>query len=317
MKKKISILTPCYNEEGNVYNMYMAVKKIFKGLPQYRYEHVFADNCSEDNTASILRNIAAEDKNVKVILNARNFGPTRSGGHALLQTSGDAVISLVCDFQDPPELIVRFLQEWENGYKIVLGQKTKSKENKIKRLARNIYYKIMKTLADAEHLDNVTGFGLYDKEVIETFRWMADPYPYYRGIICDLGYSRKLIEYTQQKRVSGKSSYNFLRYLDEAISGLTNSSKAPLRIASMLGFIFSFISFSIGVIYFIMKLLYWYKFSFGLAPIMISIFFFSSLQLAFIGIIGEYIGVVLTKVTRRPLVIEKERINFDEKKNGK
>lgn len=315
--KKISVMTPCYNEEGNVYNMYMAVKKIFKGLPGYRYEHIFADNCSQDNTESILRNIAAEDKNVKVILNARNFGPTRSGGNALLRATGDAVISMACDFQDPPDLIVEFLKEWENGYKIVLGQKTKSKENKIKRLARNLYYKIMKHLADSEHLENVTGFGLYDKEVIDTFRWMADPYPYYRGIICDLGYSRKLIQYTQQKRASGKSSYNFFRYLDEAITGLTNSSKAPLRIASMLGIIFSIIAFFMAVTYFIMKLIYWDRFSFGMAPILISIFFFSSLQLAFTGIIGEYIGVILTKVTKRPLVIEKEKLNFNEKKNAK
>lgn len=309
--KKISIVTPCYNEEGNVYNMYIAIKQIFNSLPNYKYEHIFADNCSEDNTASILRNIASEDKNVKVILNCRNFGPTRSGGNALLQGSGDAVICIVCDFQDPPDLISQFISEWESGYKIVLGQKIKSKENIIMFSVRKLYYKIMKLLADSEHLENVNGFGLYDKEVINTFRWMADPYPYYRGIICDLGYSRKLLPYTQEKRKRGKSSYNFFRYLDEAITGLTSSSKAPLRLISISGILLSFLSFIIAFAYLIMKLIYWDKFSFGIAPILVSIFFFSSIQLAFIGVIGEYIGNILTKVTKRPLVVEKEKINFE------
>ena len=310
--KTISIVTPCYNEEGNVYSMYISVKNVFKDLKQYSYEHIFIDNCSKDNTGKILQEIACEDKNVKVILNVRNFGPGRSGGYAILQTKGDAVIGLACDFQDPPELIPKFIQMWEEGYKVVFGQKSKSEENGLMFFVRKIYYKLIKSLSTTEQLENVTGFGLYDKSVIDMFRWIDEPNPYFRGTIAELGYEVGLLQYTQPKRKAGKSSYNLFSYIDTAINGMINSSKAPLRFATYAGFFMAFLSLSIAVIYFVLKLIHWNSFNFGIAPLIIGLFFLGSVQLAFIGIIGEYIGSILTRVTRRPLVVEKKRLNFDD-----
>lgn len=310
--KHISIMTPCYNEEGNVRNIYEAVKKQFEKLPQYTYEHIFIDNYSTDNTRVILRELADADKNVKVIFNARNFGPNRSGSYGMLQGTGDAVICIVCDLQDPPEMIPAFLEKWEQGYKVVLGQKTKSKENPVMFQIRKLYYKIMRNLSEAEHLTNVTGYGLFDKEVIQTIKWMNDPDPYIRGLVTQLGYKWCLVEYTQQERTSGTSSYNFNKYFDFAMTGLTHMSKKPLRIVTMVGIITSVISFCMAIVYLIFKLVHWYDFEMGTAPMLIGIFLIGSVQLACIGIIGEYIGAILTKVTKRPMVVEEERINFEE-----
>ncbi len=308
--KHISVMTPCYNEEGNIMNIYQAVKAQFDKLPQYTYEHIFIDNCSTDRSREILRALAKQDKNVKVILNARNFGPNRSGTYGMFQGTGDALICIVCDLQDPPDMIPVFLEKWEEGYKVVMGQKTKSKENPLMFQVRKLYYKIMSALSETEHLENVTGYGLFDKEVLDMIQWMDDPDPYIRGLVTQLGYKYCLVEYTQQQRTSGKSSYNFNKYFDFAITGLTHVSKKPLRIATLLGFAMSGISLVLAVVYLIMKLVHWYDFDMGTAPILIGMFLLGSIQLAFIGVIGEYIGAILTKVTKRPMVVEEERINF-------
>ena len=310
--KHISVMTPCYNEEGNIRNIYNAVKEQFDKMPQYTYEHIFIDNYSTDNSRKILRELAAEDSNVKVILNARNFVPNRSGSYGMLQGTGDALICIVCDLQDPPEMIPTFLQKWEEGYKVVLGQKTKSKENPLMFQVRKLYYKIMEKLSETEHLTNVTGYGLFDKEVLDMIKWMDDPDPYIRGLVTQLGYKWCLVEYTQQERTSGKSSYNFNRYFDFAITGLTHVSKKPLRIVTLVGLIMSAISFVIAFIYLVFKLVHWYEFDMGTAPILIGVFLLGSVQLACLGVIGEYIGAILTKVTKRPMVVEEERINFDK-----
>ena len=310
--KHISVMTPCYNEEGNIRNIYNAVKEQFDKMPQYTYEHIFIDNYSTDNSRKILRELAAEDSNVKVILNARNFGPNRSGSYGMLQGTGDALICIVCDLQDPPEMIPTFLQKWEEGYKVVLGQKTKSKENPLMFQVRKLYYKIMEKLSETEHLTNVTGYGLFDKEVLDMIKWMDDPDPYIRGLVTQLGYKWCLVEYTQQERTSGKSSYNFNRYFDFAITGLTHVLKKPLRIVTLVGLIMSAISFVIAFIYLVFKLVHWYEFDMGTAPILIGVFLLGSVQLACLGVIGEYIGAILTKVTKRPMVVEEERINFDK-----
>ena len=313
--KHISIMTACFNEEGNIRNIYNAEKEQFNKLPQYTYEHIFIDNCSTDNSRVILRELSKEDHNVKVIFNVTNFGPNRSGTYGMLQGTGDAVICIVCDLQDPPELIPTFLQKWEEGFKVVLGQKTKSKENPVMYQIRKIYYGIMAKLSETEHLTNVTGYGLFDKEVLDMIKWIDDPEPYIRGLVTQLGYKWCLVPYTQQERKSGKSSYNFYKYFDFAITGLTHVSRKPLRMATLMGFIMSATSFIIAVIYLIAKLVRWDDFNLGTAPILIGMFLLASVQLAFIGVIGEYVGAILTRVTKRPMVIEEERLNFDEPEN--
>jgi len=314
--KLISIVTPCYNEEANVLEMSQKIKSVFKNLPGYKYEHIFIDNKSTDDTARILKTIATEDKRVKVILNVRNFGPGRSCGHAFLQARGDAVIGLACDFQDPPELIPEFISLWEKGYKVVFGQKNKSEENKLMFSVRRLYYGIIQLMAETKQLTNVTGFGLYDRSVVDYFRMMDDPDPYFRGAVTELGYEIGLINYVQPRRRAGKSSYNLVRYIGTAITGLVSTSKTPLRASIYLGFIMSLISLLIAVFYFVMKLIHWYSFDVGFAPILIGVFFFGSVQLACIGILGEYIGAILGRVSKRPLVVESERINFDINENN-
>jgi polyisoprenyl-phosphate glycosyltransferase len=306
----ISVVTPCYNEEGNVRAMYERIHDVFVGMPQYEYEHIFIDNRSTDRTASILKDIAKEDGRAKIILNVRNFGPGRSGGYALLQAKGDAVIGLACDFQDPPELIPRFLAMWEDGYKVVFGQKTKSEESKTLFGVRKTYYRIIKSISDIDQLENVTGFGLYDKEVVNYLKWMNDPDPYFRASIAELGYDVGLVQYKQPTRKMGKSSYNLFRYVDTAFTGIMTTSKKPLRFATYIGFSTSLASFALAIVYLVLKLVFWDSFNLGIAPIIIGMFFFSSVQLAFIGVLGEYIGAILSRVTRRPLVVERERLNF-------
>ena len=310
-KKHISVLTACYNEEDNVARLVTAVADVFKQLPQYTYEHMFIDNCSTDKTVSILRNITQTDKHVKVIVNARNFGHVRSPVHALKQCYGDAVIFLVADFQDPPEMITTFLEKWEQGNKLVLGIKSQSKENPLMFALRKAFYNILsKASGNDAPLKNFTGFGLYDKSFIDVVREIDDPYPFFRGFVTEYGYDIAKIEYTQPLRKAGKSKNNFFTLYDLAMLGFTNHSKMPLRLSAFIGFFSAIISLLVAIGYFIYKLLYWDTFQAGTAPMVIGVFFFSSVQLFFIGIIGEYIGAIHTQVRKRPLVIEKERINF-------
>jgi glycosyltransferase involved in cell wall biosynthesis len=311
--KKISVMTPCYNEEGNVEELYAQVKKVFQQLPDYDYEHIFIDNASRDNTVKILTDIAQKDPKVKVIVNARNFGPVRSGYHGLLQCHGDAVIPIVADLQDPPEMILQFIQKWEEGYRVVKAVKKPALETFFFYHARQIYYYIMDNLSDVKVSKNFTGFGLYDQKVIALLREINDPYPYFRGLIEELGFESFTFQYQQNQRKRGISSYNFYRYYDEAMLGITSHSKVPLRIATMLGFALSLLSLLVSLAYLIAKLLFWNAFPFGTAPMMIGLFLIASVQLFFIGIIGEYIGLMHMRILKRPLVVERERINFDEK----
>ena len=310
--KRISVVTPCYNEEDNVRELYQAVKDLFGRVAKYRYEHLFIDNASTDKTVDALREIAAHDPNLKVIVNTRNFGHIRSPIYAILQASGDAVIALAADFQDPPEMIADFITKWEEGYPIVLGVKAASDESAIFYALRKAYYYILARLSTVRLVLNATGFGLYDRKVIESMRQINDPYPYFRGLIADLGYEAYKITYHQPLRRRGITKNNLYTLYDLAMLGLTNHSKVPLRLAAMLGFIMSFCSAAVAIVYLVMKVLFWYRFEAGMAPIMIGLFFFASVQLLFTGIIGEYIGAIHTQVQRHPLVVEKERINFDQ-----
>ena len=308
--KLISIVTPCYNEEQNIETLYQNVKDVFSLLPDYSYEHIFIDNSSTDRTVEILKGIANADRNVKIIVNIRNFGHIRSPYHGLLQASGDCVISLVSDFQDPVELIPEFLKNWEHGYKIVIAVKTKSRENPIMFLLRKIFYNILIKFSEEEQIKNFTGFDLYDKSFIDIIRKIDDPYPYFRGLISELGFQTTSVEYIQPKRLHGKTKNNFYTLYDIGMLGFVNHSKLPLRLASFIGFSVSFLSLFIAMIYFVYKLLFWSNFSLGIAPLIFGIFFLGGIQLFFLGIIGEYIGAIFTQIKKRPLVIEKERINF-------
>ena len=311
MKKLISVLMPCYNEADNVEQAYGEVRKIFEQLPEYEYEHIFIDNASEDDTVRILKQLAASDQRLKVIVNTRNFGHIRSPYHGILQAQGEAVICLASDLQDPPSLIPDFLRKWEEGYKMIRGVKTQSEESRLMFAIRKTYYNLINKVSDIKLLKNSTGFGLYDRCVIEELRKIDDPYPYFRGLVSDIGFSSYEIEYTQPARKRGITKNNFYTLYDIAMLGITNHSKVPLRLATMLGFGMSIISFLIAMGYLIAKLVFWDQFTLGTAPIIIGLFFFGSVQLFFIGIIGEYIGAIHTQVQKRPLVVEKERINFD------
>ena len=309
--KKISLFTPCYNEEGNVYAMYERVTEVMKQLPGYTYEYVFIDNHSTDHTRDILRKIASQDKRVKVIFNLRNFGPSRSGSYGFFQTTGDCSICFACDFQDPPELIPEFVRHWEQGHKVVWGQKAATEEKGFMAFCRKEYYKIVKNLAESKQYEDVTGFGLYDREVMDLFREMNDPQPNFRNLIGEFGYEADLIRYDQPVRKQGRSSYNFFKYMHVAITSVVTTSKVPLEIASYIGFLFAAGSFLVALVYLVLKLLFWNSFNIGLAPLVTGFFFLSGIQLITIGILGEYIGEILTRQMGRPLVVEEERINFE------
>ena len=309
--KKISILTPCYNEEENVEILYGEVKAQFAKLPQYDYEHIFIDNASQDKTVDILKRLAAKDKKVKIIVNARNFGHIRSPFHGLRQAHGDAVIAMVADLQDPPEMIPELLKKWEDGYKIVCAVKNKSRENPLMFLFRKLYYSILDKFSEgSRQIKNFTGFGLYDKAFIDVLRTIDDPYPYFRGLIAEIGFDYATVPYAQPKRLRGKTKNNLYTLYDIGMLGFINHSKLPLRLASFIGFFVAILSLLVALGYFIYKIIYWDTFIAGTAPLVIGLFFFSSVQLFFIGIIGEYIGAIHTQVRKRPLVIEKERVNF-------
>ena len=306
----ISIVTPCYNEEENVEILHNQIVEAMAKIPNYEFEHIYIDNASTDQTLPILRRMAAKDHRIKVIVNVRNFGHIRSPYYGLLQAHGDAVICMASDLQDPPSMIPQFIKKWEEGFKIVMGVKTRSEESKIMYFLRTAYYRTLKSLSDTYLVENFTGFGCYDQQVIEILRQMNDPYPYFRGLIADIGFPTAKIEFIQPKRKRGITKNNFYTLFDMAMLGFTNSTKVPLRLMTMLGFLSAIVSFLIGLFYLVYKLVNWQNFQLGSAPIVIGLFFFGAIQLLFLGIVGEYIGAIYTQVLHRPLVIEKERINF-------
>ena len=310
-KKTISIMTPCYNEEDNVLNVYNQVREVMDGIGRYEYEHVFIDNSSTDKTVAILRSIAAVDKNVKIIVNARNFGHIRSPIHALFQCRGDAVIGIVADLQDPPPMIVDMIREWENGAYCVLGIKRTSEENSLMFWLRKQYYKLVERLSSIETIQNYTGFGLYDRKVVDLVRSFEDPYPYFRGMIAEIGLPTVKLLYDQPARKFGITKNNLYTLYDIGMLGIISNSKIPLRLAALAGFIGASISFLVAMTYLVLKLLFWSTFSFGLAPMLIGVFFISSLQLVFLGVLGEYVGSIYTQVQKRPYAVELDRVNFD------
>ncbi|HYM06648.1 MAG TPA: glycosyltransferase family 2 protein [Terriglobales bacterium] len=311
MMKTLSILTPCFNEEANIREVYERVRSVLADLGRYRYEHLFIDNASTDSTLAILKAIAREDKNVKVIANTRNFGHIRSPMHALNQARGDAVIGIVADLQDPPELIPELVRHWESGVPVVLAIKRSSKENNLMFLARRMYYRLVNRLASIETYENFTGFGLFDRKAIDYIKDLNDPYPYLRGLIAEIGLPYVKVTYDQPRREKGRTKNNWYSLYDMAMLGITNFSKVPLRIVTFSGFVCSFLCVLVAFGYFVYKLLYWDRFSVGMAPVVIGIFFFISVQLIFMGLLGEYIGSIHTLVQRRPYVFERERINFE------
>lgn len=310
--KKISVLVPVFNEQENVKEISVAIENELKKLKKYDYEIVFIDNYSTDRTREILRQICKENKKMKAIFNVKNFGQFNSPYYGLQQTTGDCTILICADFQDPVEMIHKFIEEWEKGYKIVIGIKNKSKENKLMYFFRSCYYKIIKKISNTEQIEHFTGFGLYDKEFIKVLKDLKDPTPYLRGIVAELGFNRKEIPYEQQNRRKGKTHNNFYTLYDAAMLGFTSYTKIGLRLATFIGVIIAIISAIIGIVYLILKLIYWDRFPAGTVPMLIGMFFLGAVQLFFIGFLGEYILAINSRVMNRPLVIEEERINFEE-----
>lgn len=311
INKLISIVTPMYNEEANVDELCKRVASVMRDLP-YHYEHICIDNHSTDRTVEKLKIIAQGDKNLKIIVNARNFGYIRSSFHALLQATGDAVILIASDLQDPPEMIKDFITKWEQGYKTVMAVKPASKESKMMFWFRKLYYKIITRISEVPLIQNATGSGLFDRKVLNILRSIKDPYPYFRGLICEIGFPIATVEFIQPKRLRGVTSQNFYSLYDMAMLGITKHSKVPLRLMTMLGFGLSLVSITIATAYLFAKLLFWNSFHLGIAPLLIGIFFFGGMQMLFLGMLGEYIGTIQTQVRNIPHVIELERINFTD-----
>lgn len=304
-------MTPCFNEEGNVLNLYNQVREVMAGVGKYEYEHVFIDNSSQDNTVAILKTIAAEDKNVKIIVNSRNFGHIRSPMHAFFECRGDAVVSIVADLQDPPLMIADMIREWENGAYCVLGIKRTSEGHSLMFWMRKQYYKLVERLSSIQTIQNFTGFGLYDRKVVELVRSFEDPYPYFRGMIAEIGLPTVKLLYDQPARKFGITKNNWYTLYDIGMLGIISNSKVPLRLAALAGFFGATVSFLVALSYLILKLAFWSTFSFGLAPMLIGVFFISSLQLVFLGVMGEYVGSIYTQVQKRPYAVELNRINFE------
>ena len=311
--KRISITIPCYNEEENVIPMHDELVQMFqRDLPEYDYEIMFIDNCSMDKTRELLRDLCKQDKHVKAILNAKNFGQFNSPYYGMLQTTGDCTILMAADFQDPVEMIPRYVKKWEEGYRIVIGRKTSSKENFIMYHARSFYYKLIKKFSDVDQIEHFTGFGLYDASFIQVLRELKDPTPFLRGIVAELGYKRTEIEYEQPQRRAGKTHNNFYSLYDAAMLSFTSYTKIGLRVATFAGGFIGIVSFIIALVYLILKLVYWDRFNAGIAPMMIAMLFLGSVQLFFLGFLGEYVLSINQRTMNRPLVIEEERINFEE-----
>lgn len=309
--KKICIVSSCYNESGNIEELYEEILRHTATLDQYEWEMLFEDNCSTDNTVEILRKIAEKDKRVKVILNMANYGPDRSGANALFSACADAVIPMASDLEDPPSMIPKFVEAWEEGYLVVMGKYITRKGNPLIKFCRSAYYRIMDALTDVKVENNVTGFGLYDMSVINRIRELGEYSIVLRFLCAELGYNIKYIPFDKPRRKAGKSSYSFIKYYNYAVETLVLTSHAPLHLACMIGFFMSAVSILAGLVYLILKLKYWYEFNAGSAPMVIGMFFLGGVQLFFIGIIGEYLSSAIKRVTKRPFVIEKERINFE------
>ena len=309
--KTLSVVTACYNEVENVEEVYRRVRAAIASVGRYRYEHIFIDNASTDGTVAVLKRLAAADPNVKILVNARNVGHLRSPMYAFHRAKGDAVISIVADLQDPPEMIPDLIREWENGAFMVLGVKRTSEENPLMFWIRKRYYRLVNRLSSIETFEDFTGFGLYDRRVMEHLRAFDDPYPYFRGMIAEIGLPHKKLYYDQPARKRGITKNNFYTLYDLAMLGIVNHSKVPLRLATFAGFAGAFVSFLAGFAYFIYKLIFWNRFSVGTAPLVIGMFFLGSIQLVFMGIVGEYVGAIHTQVQKRPLAVELERVNFE------
>ena len=313
MKKKISVMTPCFNEESGIRECYDRVKEVFdRDLPQYEREHLFIDNSSSDNTVSILKLIALGDLNVKIIVNTRNFGSNRSPHYGFMQTTGDAVVPIFADLQTPPEVIVELVRKWEAGYKVVIAVREGMREGLITRAWRGLFYSIMLRLSHVPQVRNFVGFGLFDRRVVDVFRSLNEPDPYFRGLVSEIGFEKAIVGYQQPLRKHGKSRHSFFDLLDLAIMGITTYSKVPIRLMTVAGIAISAASIMVGLAYLVMKLLYWNEFAMGQAPLVIGTFFLSAVNLTALGLVGEYVGLVLQYTRRFPLVVEKERVNFDE-----
>jgi glycosyltransferase involved in cell wall biosynthesis len=307
----ITVVVPCYNEEGNVEVLYERLCAVFGGIPEVRFQVLFIDNASVDRTQEVLRALGARDRRVKAIFNVRNFGTLRSPLHALFQADGDAVVCMACDLQDPPELITEFVRLWRSGLKVVIGVKPKSRESRVMFGLRSAYYRLLNRISDTPLIENYTGFGLYDREVVETLRAIPDRRPYVRGLIADLGYTRAEVPFVQPRRERGVTKNNFYALYDVAMMGLTSHSRVPLRLATMAGFVLGTLSLAVALLYLVAKLVFWNSFALGQAPVVIGVFFFGSAQMFFVGILGEYIGAIHAQLHPRPWVIERERLNFD------
>jgi polyisoprenyl-phosphate glycosyltransferase len=308
----ISIVTSCLNEEDNVEELHQRIRAQFEDRPGYDFEHLFVDNGSTDATVQRIKNLAAADSRVKLIVNARNFGHIRSPIHGMYEASGDAVVCMASDLQDPPELINDFLRHWEAGFLIAIGTKPTTKETRSMSILRRLYYQTLGRMADVRLIPDYTGFGLYDRSVIDIIRKIDDPYPYFRGLIAELGIAYATVEFEQPRRVRGITKNNFYTLYDLAMLGLTSYSKFPLRLATLSGFILGGLSLLISLVYLILKLTFWNQFAIGTAPVLIGVFFFAAVQLFFIGLVGEYVASIHTQVARRPLVIERERVNLPD-----
>lgn len=312
-KKKLSVMIPTYNEEENAQAIYEAVRdELVNSLPQYDYEILFIDNKSQDQTRPIIERICAQDHHVRAIFNSKNFGQFNSPYYGIIHTTGDCTITICADFQDPVDMIPKFVAEWEKGYKIVIGKKTRSQENKVMYFLRGCYYKAIRRMSSVEMIEQFTGFGLYDRSFVDTMRQLKDPTPFIRGIVAELGPERKEIEYVQPQRRAGKTHNNFYSLYDAAMLSFTSYTKVGMRVATFAGFFIALMSFLIALVYLVLKLVFWSSFSAGYAPIVIAVFFVGGVQLAFLGFMGEYIMAMNTRIMNRPLVVEEKRINFDE-----
>ena len=312
MKKTVSIMVPCYNEEENVVPISEAIVRQMEQLPQYDYELLFIDNCSTDNTRPLLREICAKNKRIKAILNVKNFGQFNSPYYGICQTTGDCTISICADFQDPVELIPTFLEYWEQGYQIVCGVKTSSKESKLVYGLRTLYYKLIKKFSAVDQIEHFTGFGLYDRSFVDVLRRLDDPTPFIRGIVAELGGKRKEVPYEQPLRRAGKTHNNWYSLYDAAMLSVTSYTKVGMRLAVFAGIGVAFLNLIIGLVYLVMKLIYWDRFVAGQAPTIIITSLMCSVLLAFMGFLGEYISAINVRLMHRPLVVEEERLNFDE-----
>jgi len=311
MKKLISIVTPCYNEEDNIDELIRRVREVMAGLPVYNYEHIFIDNCSQDRTVAILKGFAAEDRRIKIIVNVRNFGHIRSPYHAILQSHGEACILIASDLQDPPEMIAEFIKKWEQGFKTVLAVKPQSEESHFMFFIRKVYYRLITRISETPLVQNATGAGLFDRAVIDILKKLQDPYPYFRGLLSEIGFPIATVPFRQPRRQRGITKNNFYALYDIAMLGITNHSKLPLRLMAMGGFALSALCLFIAFGFMAAKFIFWNSFQLGTAPVLIGIFFLGAVQTFFIGVLGEYIGAIHTQVRNLPLVIEAERINFD------